>query len=373
MRILFTGGGTGGHVFPILAIVRELKIIAAEEHIVSLKLFYMAPVDFAKELLAEEGMVLVPVFAGKWRRYFSLKNPLDLIKTGLGILQALWNMSLIVPDVIFSKGGYGAFPAVVAARLFRIPLIIHESDVLPGQVNQYSAKFAKRIGIAFTGASTFFPKERTALVGVPIRKRILGGSRERARDDLDIFSELPTVGFIGASQGAEKLNDAVMGTLKELTDEFEVIHQTGTANYENIKEEAGVILEFAKKDHYHPYGFLNEDELRSFYVASDLIVSRAGASSIFEIAAWAKPAILIPLRNSAQDHQRKNAYEYAGAGAAVVIEEGNLTPHLLLAEIKKILGSPELMKKMREAAQRFSRIDSAGVIAREILKLGTTH
>lgn len=371
MRILFTGGGSGGHIFPLLAVIRELKRISTEEQIINLEFFYMGPLDFAKDLLQEEGVLLIPVSAGKWRRYFSFKNFIDILRTARGIMQAFWNMFLVVPDVILSKGGYGAFPAVIAAIVLKIPLIIHESDATPGKVNQFSARFAKRIGIAFIHATDFFPKDKTAIVGVPVRKRILGGTPESAKEELDIYSSLSVVGFMGASQGAEKLNNAVIGVLKELTDEFEAVHQTGTTHFENVKAEAGVILEFAHKERYHPHGFLDENTLRSFYAACDIIVSRAGASSIFEIAAWGKPSILVPLSNSAQDHQRKNAYEYAAAGACIVIEESNLTPHLILAEIKKLLGDTELMKKRSLAAQKFSRIDSAETIAREILKLGS--
>ncbi|QQG45291.1 MAG: UDP-N-acetylglucosamine--N-acetylmuramyl-(pentapeptide) pyrophosphoryl-undecaprenol N-acetylglucosamine transferase [Candidatus Sungiibacteriota bacterium] len=370
MRILFTGGGTGGHFFPILAVIRELKIIAEEERILDLELYYMGPDDFGRDSLKEEGVVSINITTGKIRHYFSLANFTDIFKTILGTWQAVWNVFLLMPDIIFSKGGYGALPAVIAAAIFRIPLIIHESDAVPGKVNLFSQRFAKRIGIAFASSAAFFPKEKIALVGIPIRKRILGGSLEEAREHFSIFSQFPVVGFIGASQGAQKLNDATLGVLKELTDEFEIVHQTGPKNIADIKGETSVILESGHKERYHPLGFLNETEMRDFYLVSNLIVSRAGASSIFEIAAWGKPSILVPLENAAQDHQRKNAYEYAASGACVVIEQANLTPHVLLAEIKKVLGNPELMRKMSASAQRFSRIDSAELIAREILKLG---
>lgn len=370
MRILFTGGGTGGHVFPILAVIREIKRIAEDEQILGLEFYYMGPNGFAEKELKDEGVVIIPIMAGKWRRYFSPENFLDLFKIPIGILQALWNTFLILPDVVFSKGGYGAFPVMIASALFRIPIIIHESDAVPGKVNLFSAKFAWRVGISFKHAADYFPQEKTALVGVPIRKRILGGKTEEAKEELDIISQQPVVGIIGGSQGSQKINEAVLGILKELTDNYEIVHQTGEKNFEDVKGEAGVILEFGHKERYHPYGFLNENMLRNFYQASDIIVSRAGASDIFEIAAWGKPAILIPLRNAAQDHQRKNAYEYAAAGGAIVVEEENLSPHILLAEIRKVLENPGEMKKMKEAAQKFARIDSAEIIAKEILKLG---
>ena len=370
MRILFTGGGGGGHFFPVLAVIRELKRVAEERQILDLELFYMGPDAFGEAMLREESVIPIRVMAGKMRRYWSVSNILDAFKTGIGIATAFWNTFLIMPDVIFSKGGYGALPAVVASAIFRIPLMIHESDAVPGRVSMLSRRTARRIAIAFPAAARFFPKEKTALVGVPIRSHILGGTRENARENFDIFSAVPVVGIIGASQGSQRINEALLGILKELTDGYEVLHQTGEKNFEEVKGEARVILEFAHKERYHPFGFFDETQMRDFYTVSDLIVSRAGASSIFEIAAHGKPAILVPLANAAQDHQRENAYEYAGEGSAVIIEEGNLTPHILYAEIKKLIDNPVKLKRMGESAKNFARADSAEVIAKEILKLG---
>lgn len=369
MRILFTGGGTGGHFFPILAVVRELKNIAEDERVLDLELYYMGPDDFGADLLRSEEVVSVIIASGKMRRYASLLNITDLFKVIAGTLRAIWNMYLIMPDAIFSKGGYGALPAMVAAYLLHIPVLIHESDAVPGRVNRFAARFARRIGIAFVGAEAEFPKGKSVLVGIPIRKRILGGDIRIAKEDLKINSDLPVIAFLGASQGAQKINDAALEILKELTEEYEVLHQTGEKNFEEVRGEASVVLEHGHHDRYHAFGFLDERGMRNLYNAADLIVARAGASTIFEIAAWGKPSILIPLMNAAQDHQRKNAYEYASRGAATVLEEPNLAPHLLLAEIQKVFAKPDAMQRMREAAQKFSRIDSAELIARELLKL----
>jgi len=370
MRILFTGGGTGGHFFPIVAVARELKRIAEEEQIIDLELYYMGPDDFGQEIIAGEDIFFFKVDTGKMRRYASILNFLDVFKTFFGIINGIWKIFLIMPDVIFSKGGYGAVPAVIGAIIFHIPLIIHESDSIPGNVNKFSGRFATRIGIAFPSAAQFFPKEKTALVGIPIRKRILGGNPVQAKESLSIFSDLPVVGVIGASQGSQKINEALLGVLKELTEEFEIIHQTGEKNFTGVKGEASIVLEFAHKERYHPIGFLDEQTMREFYAASDLIISRAGASSIFEIAAWAKPAILVPLLNSAQEHQIKNAYDYAATGAAEIVEEANLSPHILLGEIKRLTQNKDMVRRMGEAAQRFSRIDAAEIIARELLRIG---
>ena len=370
MRILFTGGGTGGHFFPLLAVIQEMKRVAEEERILELELFYMGPRGIGDDVLREEGVTPLWVTAGKMRRYFSPRNFFDSIKVPIGILQALWKVFVLYPDVIFSKGGYGALPAVVASILLRIPLVIHESDSVPGQVNTFAARYAKRIGIAFAESAHLFPPEKTALVGVPIQKRVLGGNKADAKEQLGVFTDLPVVGIIGGSQGAEHINDAVLTALKDLTENYEVVHQTGAKNLDMVNGEAKVILEFSHKERYRAYGFMNSSMLRAFYSASDVIVSRAGASSIFEIAAWGKPAILIPLAGAASDHQRKNAYEYTAQGAAVIIEEANLTPHILIGEIQKIIGDPGRMKQMSEAAQQFAKIDAAEVVAREILKLG---
>ena len=370
MRILFTGGGSGGHLFPIIAVARELKKIAEEEKILDLELFYMATDDYGGDILREMGVVVITIRGGKIRRYFSPANISDFFATAIGIFQALWNMYLIYPDVVFSKGGHSAFPATVAAWILRIPTIIHESDAVPGKANRFAARFARRIAIAFARTEQYFPKQKTALVGIPLRKGIFGGLRGAAKESLNIFSDLPIIAFIGASQGAQKINEVALTILKELTGEYEVVHQTGTVHLADVVSEARVILEFAHKERYHPLGFLDEPSMRDFYHVADLVVSRASASSIFEIALWGKPSILIPLKSAAQDHQRENAYEYAATGAALVIEEQNLTPHILYAEIKKVMDDQPLRETMSAAAKKFSRSDSAELIAREILKLG---
>ncbi|MEK7098940.1 MAG: UDP-N-acetylglucosamine--N-acetylmuramyl-(pentapeptide) pyrophosphoryl-undecaprenol N-acetylglucosamine transferase [Patescibacteria group bacterium] len=370
MRILFAGGGTGGHFFPILAVVREIKRIAEEERILDLECYFMGPDDFGMPLLKDEDVVPVRVLTGKWRRYGSMENARDIVRIAVGFLQALWHMFFIMPDAVFSKGGYGALPAVLAAAVFRIPLIIHESDAVPGRVNRFSGRFASRIGIAFPSAAKYFPKEKTALVGIPLRARILYGNREEAREAFDLYSALPVVGIIGASQGAEPLNNAVLGILKELTTEYEIVHQTGEKNFADVQAEASVVLEFGHKERYHAVGFMDETGIRDFYTVCDLIVSRAGASSILEIAARGKPSILVPLSHAAQNHQWENAFAYATEGGAMILEEGNVTPHVLLAEIKKLIDDPDKRATMSKVAMAFARPDSAAVVAQELLKMG---
>ncbi|KKU51604.1 MAG: hypothetical protein A3H69_03485 [Candidatus Sungbacteria bacterium RIFCSPLOWO2_02_FULL_47_9] len=370
MRVLFTGGGTGGHMFPLIAVARELKRVAEEERILDVQFFYMGPLTVGDEDLKKEDILYYPILAGKMRRYFSIMNFIDIFKTGIGIIQSAWHLFILVPDIIFSKGGYGSFPVLLIARIYRIPVVIHESDSVPGRVNTWAGKFARRIAIAFQSAAKYFPADRTALLGNPVRTRILGGRADASKEALSILSGDPVIFVTGGSQGAEKINQTITGILPDLLKKYEVIHQVGKANLEAVKFETTTLLEHSEKLKYHLFGFLDETKLREAYAASDLVIARGGASAIFEVAALAKPSIIIPLKNSAQDHQRENAYEYGRAGACVVIEEANLSPHLLYSEVERIFGDAELRKKMNEAARNFARMDASELIAREILKLG---
>ncbi|MBI2054548.1 MAG: UDP-N-acetylglucosamine--N-acetylmuramyl-(pentapeptide) pyrophosphoryl-undecaprenol N-acetylglucosamine transferase [Candidatus Sungbacteria bacterium] len=387
MRIAFTGGGTGGHISPIVATAREIKRIAEESRILDIELFYFGPEGETPELLNNEEIVSSRISAGKVRRYFSLLNLTDIFKTIIGVFQALWKMFIVMPDVVFAKGGYGSFPVLLVARLYRIPVIIHASDAIPGVVEKWAGKWARRVAISFSRAIEFFPEENTALTGVPLRKGIIGGSEAEAREVIGVLSARPVLFITGGSQGAETINNNVAQILKELNDRYEIIHQTGGQNFEDVFLEATAILAADRKaapgipgekfsviksigDHYHLAPFLNESQMRSAYFLADIVISRAGATSIFEIAAHAKPAILIPLKDSAQDHQRANAYEYAERGGATVIETDNLTPSVLLNEIQKLMADSGKRKAMSEAAQKFARLDAATTLAEETLKLG---
>lgn len=371
MRILFTGGGTGGHFYPIVAVAREIKEVLKEEHILDVKLYYAGPDEFGHDILRKEEIEPIVILSGKWRRYASLQNIIDIFKIIIGIFKATILLFMIMPDVVFSKGGYGSIPAVIVSILYRIPLMIHESDSRPGLVNRMAALFADRVGVSFESALPFFPKKKTtALIGNPIRKSILGGSRDLAEEEFSIFSRRPVILIMGGSQGSRIMNQALLGAIRELTKQFEIIHQTGSDNFQDVKGEASVILTKEEAGYYHPIAFFDDRSLKSAYAIADVIVSRAGASSIFEIAAVGKPAILIPLKNSAQEHQKLNAYEYTEYGAAAILEEENLIPSVFLNEIKKLVNDAERQALMKDRARRFSKLDSANSIAREVLKLG---
>lgn len=374
MKIALTGGGTGGHFYPIIAVAEALYDLAEEERIVSLELLFLSDSPYRRDLIENERLVFKKVYAGKARRYFSLLNFFDLFKTFFGVLRALWLIYSEMPDVVFSKGGYAAFPVVLAARIFRIPVFVHESDAIPGRVNNWSGKFAERIAISFEEAAKYFPKEKTALTGVPVRKDILGFTPEEGREAFGIERDVPVILILGGSQGSQKINDVILESLEMLTNNYQIIHQCGKNNLREVRGRANIILEKSLfKNRYHLYDDLNETLLRNAASVTDVVISRAGASAIYEIAAWKLPAILIPLKNSAQDHQRENAYGYSGTGAANVIEEDNLSSHILISEIKRILSGQEEREKMKEGAKKFAKPEAARKIAQEIINLSFKH
>ncbi len=370
MKVVLTGGGTGGHFYPLIAVARALTKEVETENIARLELFFVSDDPLEKELLASENIKFIKIPAGKMRRYFSLRYLPDTLKTIFGVFWAFWRLYLLMPDVIFSKGGYASFPTLLAARVLKIPVIIHESDIVPGLVNQWAGKWVDRIALSFAESSSYFKDKNSAVIGNPIRLQVIGGNVQEAIEHFKLEENLPVLLILGGSQGSERINETILAMLVETLKKYQIIHQVGKNNLADVLGRANVILAKSEfKTRYHTYGFLDEGELRDASRAASLVVSRS-SSAIFEIAAWGVPAILIPLPTAAQNHQRENAYAYARFGGCQVIEETNLTPHLLLAEIDKILGDQAKLARMKLAAQGFARLDAAEKIAKEIIKLG---
>lgn len=378
MKILFAGGGTGGHILPIIAICREMRKIHPEP---DLQFFYLGPKDdFGQILLSREGIRVKYVFSGKVRRYLNWKtffeNLIDVFfKIPAGIFQAFFYIFFLAPDLIFSKGGFGSIQGVLPGWLLRIPVFLHESDIRPGFANRFLSKFALEVFASFPKTEHFSSK-KLVLVGNPIRKEILEGSKEGAQKLLKLNQQKPVILILGGSQGAQRINDKILEALPELLKNFEIIHQCGKRNFKEVKAESKAILPEELAPSYHLFPFLEEEELKQAYAACDFIISRAGSGSIFEIAAAGKPSILIPLPESAQNHQINNAYAYAENKATIVLEEVNFTHHFFLEKLKYLFSQPpsgvrdeaksqrsEELKKMQEAARQFSRPMAAKIIA----------
>lgn len=378
MKIVFTGGGSGGHLIPIIAIARQIKKIYPEyrkkkTNSPELQFYFVGPEDkLGQAFLNSEKIKINNIFTGKFRRYFNpisiLQNIFDIfVKVPIGIGQAFFYLFIISPDLVFSKGGYGAVPTVIAAKILLIPIFMHESDSAPGFTNKFLRKFALEIFTSFPKTENFSVKKLIA-VGNPIREEVLSGNREKAKEIFNLSGQKPIILILGGSQGARRVNDKILEILPLLLDDFEIIHQCGQNNYQAIKKELPVIIKKDLEPYYHLYAFLKEEEMAQAYAAADLIISRAGSGSIFEIAAVGKPAILVPLPESAQDHQLKNSYAYQNIGAGLVMEENNFTPHFLLEKLKVLFKSPKKLKEMSDRAKRFSRPQAARIIAHYILE-----
>jgi UDP-N-acetylglucosamine--N-acetylmuramyl-(pentapeptide) pyrophosphoryl-undecaprenol N-acetylglucosamine transferase len=227
MKILLTGGGTGGHFYPLIAIAEELSMLAQKKKILDLQLYYMADTPYDKQILFNNRITFAQVPAGKMRTYSSIKNFFDMFSAGLGAIIGLLKVFVIYPDVVISKGGYASFPAVFAAKVLRIPVIVHESDSYPGRLNLWTSKWATHVAVSWPEAVEYLPKEKTVLTGQPIRKSIIHGATEGAYEFFGFDADKPTIFILGGSQGAEIINKVILDALPLLLDKYQIIHQTG--------------------------------------------------------------------------------------------------------------------------------------------------
>lgn len=368
MKIGFVGGGTGGHFYPLMAVAGELN-----QHHLKPELFYFGPTPYDKDELTKFNITYVSCPAGKLRLYFSIQNFFDIFRNFVGVFVAIWKLYIIYPDVIFSKGGYTSVPILTAARLLRIPVVIHESDAVPGRANKMAKKFARYIGIAYDDAAKFFPADKTALVGIPLRPEI----KQIPSDPfavLGIPNDKPLLYVTGGSLGAERINDVIMLDLLALLPQYRIFHQAGVANVGQLQLSAQTLLQGSPlQNDYYLVGNVSAETVSALMTAASLIISRAGSTTLFEIAYHGKPAIVIPIPEKISRDQRSNAYAFARSGAAVVIEEHNLTQHLLAKEIDTIINDPERYNTMSMAARALSVDDAAGKIANILIAIGVEH
>ncbi len=376
MKIVLTGGGSGGHFYPIIAVAQSINDIVAKEKLADVEMFYLSNEPYNEGLLFDNNITFKKIPAGKRRLYFSPLNFLDFFKTLWGILVAIGTLFRIYPDVIFAKGGFATFPTLMASRILRIPVVIHESDTVPGRVNKWAGKFAVRIATGFPETLESYQKyaEKVAYVGNPVRKELQHPVPDGAYEFLKLEENVPVVLVLGGSQGSELINDNLMDALPELIERFQIIHQAGQAKVEQVQEMSHAeLLNNPKKDRYKMFPYLNTLALRMAAGAASVVISRGGAGAISEIASWGVPSIIIPITDSNGDHQRKNSFSYARAGACSVIEEKNLTQHIIISEVSRLLDNPTLRATMTESAKKFSRPDASLKIAQEIVRIGLSH
>jgi UDP-N-acetylglucosamine--N-acetylmuramyl-(pentapeptide) pyrophosphoryl-undecaprenol N-acetylglucosamine transferase len=316
--IVLTGGGTSGHVNPNIALIPKLKECGYNIHYIGSKS------GIEKRLIEQENVPYHAIQAGKLRRYLDMKNLTDIFRIMGGFYQSLAVLGKIKPDVVFSKGGFVSCPVVWAAWIRRIPVIIHESDITPGLTNKLSAPFAKKICYTFPESKKHFGIDKACLTGLPVRSAITSGDRLNGYKLCGFSSTKPVLMVIGGSQGSENINRAVREALQELLEIFQICHICGQGN---------VNQEFEGIKGYRQFEYVNH-ELPDLFASCDIIVSRAGATTLFEILALKKPALLVPLsKNVSRGDQILNAESFQRRGYSEVLFEENLSKDVLIEKL----------------------------------------
>lgn len=348
IRIVFTGGGSGGHIYPGIAVADEVKSIAKQKNL-NVELHWIGAAKgidksiIEKNLSSNGGSIdfFHGISCGKLRRYISFQNILDVFKIIAGYFQAFFILAKIKPHVLFSKGGFVSVPPCGAARLLKIPYFTHECDFTPGLANRLNMGGAQKLFISYEETRNYVKaskKEKCVVTGNPVRPVFYEELREQGRKWLEVNESLnkPVLLVVGGSLGARQLNNLVMENLEWLKERFIVVQQTGKAFAEEHPEI------FDKKDEcYKPYEFIYE-QMPSVIQAADILLSRAGANSIWEAAVCSKPMVLIPLGSkSSRGDQIDNAELFESKNAAVVLAGEDASSQNLKAELEKLMDSKQ--------------------------------
>lgn len=344
--IVFTGGGTAGHVLPTKPIVERLQ--DRGDRVV----FIGSKSGLERQLVADWDVEFEDITAGKLRRYLSFENFIDAFRVPIGILQALLLLLKSKPNVVFSKGGYVAFPVVFAAWLLRIPVVAHESDLSPGLATRMCTPFVKTQCVSF--AQTKTNARRVVVTGTPIRAELLAGDAKRAKTWLKLDSKLKVLVVVGGSLGAEAINQVVHSSIKEFAQEFVVIHVCGKGNIdENLRT----------VENYFQFEYIDE-QWGDVLALADIVVSRSGANALFELLSMRKPNLLIPLPLAqSRGDQIENAELAETSGWSVVLPQDECNQESLTVKISSIL---ENLTQWQAKLQTFEVKDSASLIVAEL-------
>lgn len=364
-RVLLVGGGTGGHTSPLLAIAEALRANAPDVQLL-----------FLGGLRGQEGRLVpeagIPFHAVPLP---SLRDPQSRVallgtiaRLPLAFLDALFRILLFRPRVCVTSGGVVAIPVVLAARAARVPVYLWAGDALPGRASRLLGRFCARIGVTFEQARTAFPPSRAEVSGTPIRASLLRWTRERAREAMGVPPDAALVVITGGSQGSERVNEAVFVALPRLLRRAYVLHVTGEAHHGRAQARESTLPEDLR-ERYLPRAYLR-DEMGAVLAAADLVVGRAGSSSIAEPLAFGTPLVLIPFGAAMEGHQEANARAAAEAGAAIVVRESQLDPDRLVAEVSGLLDDGARLERLSRAARAAGRPNAASDVAGAILRLG---
>ena len=330
LKVLLTGGGTSGHVTPNIALIPELR---KKGYVI----YYVGTKNgIERELIEKVGVPYYPISGGKLRRYLDMKNITDTGRILKGFAQALSIIRRLKPDVIFSKGGFVSTPVVWAASVCRIPVIIHESDITPGLANKLSTPFAQKICYAFPETRKYIDADKAYYTGLPIRTELLKGDAIQGRKFCGFSTEKPILMFVGGSQGSRVINTALRDSLKELLNEYQICHICGKGGIDEALNGIGG---------YKQFEYVIEEQPHLLAMA-DGVVTRAGATTIFELLALKKPNLLIPLsRKASRGDQILNAASFKRQGFSVVLQEEDMNPSNLILAIRDLMANRSVLSE----------------------------
>ncbi len=362
LKIVISGGGTGGHIFPAIAIADAIRRKVPSCNI----LFIGAKGRMEMQKVPQAGYEIKGLWISGFQRSFSIRNLVFPLKLISSLLDSWFILRQFKPDAVIGVGGYASGPALRAAIWHKIPTIIQEQNSFPGITNRLLGKKVDRVCVAYERMSEWFPQQKTVLTGNPLRRSAIGieGKRTEAIDFFGLNPQKPVVLLIGGSQGARSLNQAIETNLKDLVSaDVQLIWQTGESFFHRA------VNQVEKQRFQHlikPLVFIQRMDLA--YACADLIVSRAGAMAISEIAAVGKPAVFVPLPTAAENHQMKNALRLVEAGAADMVDNHRVTESLV-PEVIRMLNDAEKLAQMRERIVDFALTDADEKIAEVVLNL----
>lgn len=320
-RIVMTGGGTAGHVTPNIALIPRLKKLGYDIHYIGTE------EGIERKLIEKEGIPYHTVNAGKLRRYIDLKNLTDAFRITHGFMQSLAIINRLKPSIVFSKGGFVSSPVVWGAWMNRVPIVVHESDITPGLANKIAIPFAKKVCYTFPETGKYISNGKGVLTGIPVRDSLFSGEKKKGIEICGFNDEKPIILIIGGSLGSKVINQSIRSNIKAILRNFQVCHICGKGNIDKSYE--GI-------EGYKQFDYVR-DELSHLFTMADLIISRAGATVLYEILALKKPNILIPLsKKASRGDQILNAESFKKQGLSYVIIEEELNNKSILEGIDEV-------------------------------------
>jgi undecaprenyldiphospho-muramoylpentapeptide beta-N-acetylglucosaminyltransferase len=347
-RIVFTGGGTAGHVTPNIALIPKLRTLGYDIH-------YIGSYDGIERKLIEDYRIpYYGISTGKLRRYFDIKNFSDPFRVIKGFIEAKQVLKTLKPDIVFSKGGFVSVPVVRAASSLKIPCIIHESDMTPGLANSLCIPVAEKVCCNFPETLQNLPAEKAVLTGSPIRAELTKGSKEKGLSMCGFHGGKPVIMVIGGSLGAAGINSLVREALPQLLEDFQIVHVCGKEKIDNL---------LLNKDGYKQFEYV-KDDLKDLFAMADIVISRAGANAICELLALRKPSLLIPLpARASRGDQILNAKSFESQGFAMMADEDYLTAVTLTEKVHELYFTRQsYIDAMQNSNQRDSIDTIVGLI-----------